>query len=115
LVCLWDLEIFPFKTRRWSGSDSLIFMKFTVWMPWIPILWWPGVCKWHIFVCLLIKWLHLSIYLLINIWLSSFVAWNLLRWEGRVIQELLSWTHQKSTRMRSGTNEKQQSKPFIGT
>jgi hypothetical protein len=46
--------------------------------------------------------------LLINIWLSSCVACNLLRWEGRVIQKLLSWTHQKLTRMRSGTNEKQQ-------
>jgi hypothetical protein len=52
LVCSWDLEIFPFKTRRWSGSDSLISMKFTIWTPWIPILWWSGVSKWHIFICL---------------------------------------------------------------
>jgi hypothetical protein len=33
--------------------------------------------------------------LLINIWLSSCVACNLLRCEGSVIQELLSWTHQQ--------------------
>jgi hypothetical protein len=50
--------------------------------------------------------------LLINIWLSSCVACNLLRWEGRVIQEFLSWTHQKLTRMRSRTNKKQQLRHF---
>jgi hypothetical protein len=50
--------------------------------------------------------------LLINIWLSSCVACNLLRWEGRVIQECLSWTHQKLTRMRSRTNKKQQLRHF---
>jgi hypothetical protein len=30
---LLRLEILPFKTRRWPGSDSLISMKFTIWTP----------------------------------------------------------------------------------
>jgi hypothetical protein len=37
------------------------------------------------------------------------------RWEGRVIQELLSWTHQKLTRLRLNTNDNQQSRAFLGT
>jgi hypothetical protein len=31
--CSRDLEILPFKTRRWPGSDSLISMKVTIWTP----------------------------------------------------------------------------------
>jgi hypothetical protein len=38
--------------ETWRFCPSLISMKFTMWTPWIPILWWPGVCKWHIFICL---------------------------------------------------------------
>jgi hypothetical protein len=62
--------------------------------------------------CLQVTYFHMFINkfitfvdLLVNIWLSSCVACNLLRWEEMVIQELLSWTHEKLTMMRSGANE----------
>jgi hypothetical protein len=37
---------FALQNEKVVGSNSLISMKFTIWMPWIPILWWPGVYKW---------------------------------------------------------------------
>jgi hypothetical protein len=54
-------EDFATEGERWSGCNSKIFMKFTIWTPWIPILSLLGVSKWHIFLCLLINLLRLWI------------------------------------------------------
>jgi hypothetical protein len=56
------LGYFTLQNEKVVWLLFIIWMKFTIWTPWIPILWWSGVCKWHIFICLLINLLHLSIY-----------------------------------------------------
>jgi hypothetical protein len=67
----------------------------------LMMAWCLQVTYFHMFVDRFITFVDL----LINIWVSSCVACNLLRCKGRVIQELLSSTHQKLTSKRSETND----------